>query len=283
MQLFHRGRDQISAAPRAALVAPSAVPSPRFATGPRALTAAEVRGLVAGDATAARLCREGGVDGVELSMAHGYLFAQFFAPRTNRRRDAHAAPLAFATEALGAVREAAGPAPAVGVRLAADERTPDGLDAEARAALPGELCATGLVDVASFALGHSSSFAGSTWIVPPPPAPVCAIEGPLGVARAAVEVPVIATTRVVDLADAQRLVASGLADAVGMTRALIADPELVAKARRPDDVSGCIGCNPACIGHCHAGVPIGCGVNPRTGASGRCRRRRPAAAARGSS
>ncbi len=54
--------------------------------------------------------------------------------------------------------------------------------------------------------------------------------------RAAVgAVPVIGTTRVVDLAAAERLVASGDADAVGMTRALIADPDLVAKARaRPD-------------------------------------------------
>src|ERR687894_2528167 len=85
--------------------------------------------------------------------------------------------------------------------------------------------------------------------------------------RAAVDVPVIGTTRVVDLAAAERLLASGAADAVGVTRALIADPDLVAKAAagRPEDVLGCIGCNQGCIGHYHAGVPIGCLVNPRTG------------------
>ena len=48
--------------------------------------------------------------------------------------------------------------------------------------------------------------------------------------RAAVGVPLIATTRVVDMAAAERLIESGAADAVGMTRALIADPELVEKA-----------------------------------------------------
>src|ERR687894_261029 len=85
--------------------------------------------------------------------------------------------------------------------------------------------------------------------------------------RAAVDVPVIGTTRVVELTAAERLLASGAADAVGMTRALIADPDLVAKAAagRPEDVLACIGCNQACIGHYHAGVPIGCVVNPRTG------------------
>ena len=51
-----------------------------------------------------------------------------------------------------------------------------------------------------------------------------------------------------------------------MTRALIADPDLPRKARAGDaDVIECIGCNQACIGHYHAGEPIGCVVNPRTG------------------
>jgi pyruvate/2-oxoglutarate dehydrogenase complex dihydrolipoamide dehydrogenase (E3) component len=52
-----------------------------------------------------------------------------------------------------------------------------------------------------------------------------------------------------------------------MTRALIADPELVAKTAdgRSAEVVECVGCNQACIGHYHAGVPIGCAVNPRTG------------------
>src|SRR6202042_2246102 len=77
----------------------------------------------------------------------------------------------------------------------------------------------------------------------------------------------LATTRVVDLAAADALIADGIADLVGMTRALIADPDLVAKtqADRNDDVIECVGCNQACIGHYHAGVPIGCAVNARTG------------------
>ena len=67
----------------------------------------------------------------------------------------------------------------------------------------------------------------------------------------------IATTRVVDLDDAERLLADGQADVIGMTRAMIADPDLVAKAaRRPRrrGASHCIGCNQGCIGHYHAGV-----------------------------
>jgi 2,4-dienoyl-CoA reductase-like NADH-dependent reductase (Old Yellow Enzyme family) len=269
VQLFHGGREQIASAPRPPAIAPSAIPTPRFRTEPRALTRSEIRDVVAGYAAAARLCREGGVDGIEISMAHGYLAPQFFAPDTNTRDDEYGAErLRFAREVLTAVRDAAGDEVAVGVRLAADEIAPGTMGPEACAAIAAALCAGGAVDFVSAALGHSASYRGSTYIVPPPPEPLDAIAGPGAVLRAALPgVPLIATTRVVDLASAERLVASGTADAVGMTRALIADPELVAKAAagRAEDVVPCVGCNQGCIGHYHAGLPIACLVNPRTG------------------
>lgn len=43
VQLFHGGREQISSAPRAPAVAPSAIPSLRFKSEPRALTARRSR------------------------------------------------------------------------------------------------------------------------------------------------------------------------------------------------------------------------------------------------
>jgi NADPH-dependent 2,4-dienoyl-CoA reductase/sulfur reductase-like enzyme len=78
--------------------------------------------------------------------------------------------------------------------------------------------------------------------------------------------PILATGRIVDPLAADRIVAEGRADAVGMTRALIADPDLPRKLRegRLADVLRCIACN-ACIAHYHAGTPIGCTQNPRTG------------------
>ena len=76
----------------------------------------------------------------------------------------------------------------------------------------------------------------------------------------------IATTRVVDLDDAERLLADGQTDVIGMTRAMIADPDLISKAvAGRAEVLHCIGCNQGCIGHYHAGTPIACVVNPRTG------------------
>jgi 2,4-dienoyl-CoA reductase-like NADH-dependent reductase (Old Yellow Enzyme family) len=272
VQLFHGGREQISSAPRAPAVAPSAIPSLRFKCEPRALTISEIEELIDGYGAAARLAAEGGVDGLELSMSHGYLPAQFLSPLSNRRGDGFdgslEARMRFSVEVLQAVRAAAGPSLAIGARLSADELIPGGLGIEACAEIAGRLHAAGLVDFVSLVLGHSAHPAASTWIVPPPPAPPAAIAPAAAAIRAAVpQLTLLATTRVVTLPEAQCLIDDGTADLVGMTRALIADPELVAKAAagRQPEVIECIGCNQSCIGHYHAGIPIGCAVNPRTG------------------
>ncbi len=275
VQFNHGGREQISASPRAPTAAPSAIPSLRFKTEPRALTHTEISRLIEGYATSTRHAAEGGLDGVELSVSHGYLPAQFLSRQSNRRGDAWdgddlAARLRFSTEVLTAMRESVGARPmAVGARLSADELTPGGMTIEDCIEAVLHLHEQGLLDFVSLVLGHSAFPAASTWIAPPPPTPAAAIALPAAAVRAAIppELPVLATTRVADLDAAERLVADGVADLVGMTRALIADPELLAKtlAGHSDEVIACIGCNQACIGHYHAGVPIGCAVNARTG------------------
>ena len=119
VQLFHGGRELIASPPRPAAVAPSAVPSQRFHVEPRALTSAEIDEIVAGYARSAALAAEGGLDGIELSAAHGYLFAQFFTPGLNLREDEWAAGPQLLVAVVEAVRNAA-PELALGVRLSAD-------------------------------------------------------------------------------------------------------------------------------------------------------------------
>ncbi len=202
-------------------------------------------------------------------MAHGYLVAQFFNPLLNHRDDGYGGALEgrmrFALEVLLAIRAEVARDIAVGVRLSANDLAPGGQGPADLAQIAAALRATGLVDFVSLALGHSASYPGSTQIVPPPPVALNAIADHLP-DRPADGVRTIATTRIVDLEHAERLIAAGRADLVGMTRALIADPDLPRKARSGSRrVIECIGCNQACIGHYHAGEPIGCVVNPRTG------------------
>jgi 2,4-dienoyl-CoA reductase-like NADH-dependent reductase (Old Yellow Enzyme family) len=272
VQLLHGGREQISSSPKPPAVAPSAVPSLRFKCEPRALTLREIDELIDGYATSARLAKEGGLDGIEVSIAHGYLPAQFLSPLSNRRGDRYAGALQgrlrFSLEILAAVRAAVGEKLAISVRLSADELVPGGLGVAQCAEIAAQLHSDGLVDLVSLVLGHSAFPAASTYIAPPPPVPANTIAGPAAAIRAAVPgVPLLGTTRIAELAAAEELIAGGTLDLAGMTRAMIADPELVAKALggRESELIECVGCNQACIGHYHAGVPIGCAVNARTG------------------
>jgi 2,4-dienoyl-CoA reductase-like NADH-dependent reductase (Old Yellow Enzyme family)/thioredoxin reductase len=253
VQLFHGGREQIATAPRPPAVAPSAIPSQRFKVEPRALSGEEIEAIVAGYARAAGLAAQAGLDGIEISAAHNYLIAQFFTRELNRRTDKWAEPTAFLHAVLMAVRETAGRL-AIGVRLSADSPAAQ----QVAAGLNGR------ADFIHVALGDSSTYLGSTGIVPPPPTVENAIaewtkpfrRGP----------PLLATSRIVDPEEADRLIGEGRVDAVGMTRALITDPDLPQKAREGDleGVVRCIACN-ACIAHYHAGTPIACAQNPRTG------------------
>ncbi|MEQ9003486.1 MAG: FAD-dependent oxidoreductase, partial [Pseudomonadales bacterium] len=80
------------------------------------------------------------------------------------------------------------------------------------------------------------------------------------------DLPTLVTGRFLSLADADRIVAAGDADLVGMTRAHIADPDMVRKsvAGRSHEVRPCIGCNQGCVGGLAKGR-IGCAVNPAAG------------------
>ncbi len=265
VQLFHGGREQIASPPRAPAISASAIPSRRFHVEPRAATAADIASILDGYGRSAANVAAAGLDGVEISAAHNYLAAQFFTPDLNRREDEWAEPPRFLLAVLEVVRSAA-PGLALGVRLSADS--------EAARAVVGEL--RDRVDYLSIALGESSTYLGSIGIVPPPPVPENAIAEATGPFR--VGPPLIATSRIVDPVAADRLVAGDVADAVGMTRALITDPDLPRKTveGRLDDILRCIGCN-ACIAHYHAGTAIACTQNPRTGRERTLPRPSPAA------
>ena len=253
VQLFHGGREQIMSPPRQPAVAPSAVPTPRFHVEPRALDGDEIEDIIAGYGKGAAIAAAAGLDGVEISAAHNYLIAEFFSPATNRRSDEWAGGRQLLGAILGSVRDAA-PELAVGVRVSAD--------AAVTAAIVEQLARR--ADYVSFALGDASTLAGAVGIVPPPPVPHNAIADFADEDRPAL--PRILTSRIVEPDEANALIESGRGDAVGMTRALIVDPDMPRKLRegREHELLRCIGCN-VCIAHYHAGTPIACAQNPRTG------------------
>lgn len=271
VQLFHPGRE-ISESHDGTIpvgYAPSAVPNERFHVFPRAMSAAMISEIVQCYGAAARRMRQAGVDGVELVASHGYLLAQFLNPKTNLRSDAYGGALENRLRALreviAAVRAEAGADFALGLRISGDERDPNGLTEDivldAIAALAGDL------DYVNVIAGSSASLGGAVHIVPPLYVETGYLAPFAARVKRMVDIPVLVAGRINQPQMAEAILAAGQADMCGMTRALICDPAMPAKAEagRPDDIRACIGCNQACIGHFHQGVGISCIQHPETG------------------
>ena len=249
------------------LWAPSAVPSDLVQQVPHAMTEAEIAEVVAAFAAAAFRAREGHLDGVEILGAFGYLLTAFLSPKTNRRADRYGGSLdnrlRFPLEVVDAVREAVGPDRIVGMRIPGDERTEGGLTLADMTLIAKRLAATGKLDYLNVIAGTNSDRLMRWEHWPPTPAPH-GLFVPLAAAiKQAVDIPVFTTGRITDPRLAEAIIREGKADMVGMTRAHIADPEIVRKITegRPDDIRPCVGAN-VCINRVQAGGPLRCFHNP---------------------
>ncbi|MFW6773928.1 FAD-dependent oxidoreductase [Nocardioides sp. CPCC 205120] len=246
----------------------SAVPSnPVLNLVPHVMDTDDIDAFVAEYAYSARLAQEGRADGVELHLNHDDLHEWFLSPLTNRREDAYGGSLEnrarFATECLRAIRDAVGSTMTVGVRLNIREEVPGGYDVAGGVELAAYLESTGLIDYVHGVVG--SPWGNPSYIQPTynDPAEFAALAGEL---RRAVALPVVHTGRINHPDVAERVLAAGHADVVGMARAHIADGDLLAKARagRADEIRPCVGGN-ECISRRYVeNLPFGCAVNPRT-------------------
>jgi 2,4-dienoyl-CoA reductase-like NADH-dependent reductase (Old Yellow Enzyme family) len=272
-QIFHGGRELMDSEDGTLPVAlaPSVRPNERFHVMPRAMSVAEIRMLEAGFADAARRIRTAGLDGVEIVASHGYLPAQFLSPRVNVRTDEYGGSLEnrvrFLRETIAQVRAAMDPGAVIGLRISIDERSTEGLTQDESLAALESLDRDGGPDYVSVVAGTSATLAGSDHIVPAMTM-ANAYTAPLAAAaRARLRVPVMVAGRVNQPQEAEHILELGQADAVAMTRALISDPLMPAKAAagRLDEIRACVGCNQACIGHFHAGYPISCIQYPESG------------------
>ena len=267
-QLFHPGREVMDTDEGALRVAyaPSATRSDRFHVIPRPLSLPLIDEIIAGYAAGARRMKQAGVDGVELVASHGYLPAQFLNPRVNRRDDDYGGSLdnrlRFLRRAIAACRDEIG---LVGLRISGDEKDPEGLsEPESLEAIAA--CAADL-DYVNVIAGTSASHAGAVHIVPPMSIETGYVAPFAATVKARANTAVLVAGRINQPQIAEQVLAAGQADMCGMTRAMIADPEMANKAAAGaiDDIRACIGCNQACIGHFQKGEPISCIQYPETG------------------
>jgi 2,4-dienoyl-CoA reductase-like NADH-dependent reductase (Old Yellow Enzyme family) len=227
----------------------------------------DIAELKAAFVNAARLCQQGGVHGVEIHGCHGYIIHQFLSPIYNNRTDAYGGSFEnrtrFLTETLHEIRQAVGKDYPVGVRLGASD-LPGGIDVEINKQVVRLLESEKLIDFLDLSVGdyYRMETMVGTMHVP------ARYELPTtGEIASVATVPRIVTGRFRALDEVEGVLQDGIADIVSLTRAQIADPDLVAKsvAGHPDQVRPCIACNQGCIGGLQRTGKLGCAVNSTVG------------------
>lgn len=274
VQLNHHGAQAQPDRPSGpgTVYAPSRILSPSTAHATREMDEADIRSVVDGWAISAQHARDGGFDGVEIHLAHGYLLHQFVSPLYNARTDGYGGDLdgrtRFAREVLRAVRERVGDDYPVGIRIVANEFHPDGLDGAAMREVIARLRADSRIDFLDLAAG---GYHNVHYVFPSSPMPYAWLRDDVMAVKAAnPDIPVFGVGAARSVEEAEEVVASGIADMVALTRAQIADPDLglklLGEANGPErGIRHCIRLNQGCLGRGSRGLPVSCTVNPLAG------------------
>lgn len=240
---------------------------------PKAMEAADFSRVRADFVAACVRVREGGFDGVEL-LSNSHLIGQFLSPLVNRRGDDYGGSLEncmrFLFDVLGDVRAALGDDFIIGLRLNGAELREGGLTVEDGIAVAKAIDASGQADFLNVVSGAPYDDLGLAEWVPPMGMPVARHLGIAGRIRAEVDLPIFHAGGIADLASARHALKDGHVDMVGMTRAHIADPHLMAKLQRGDEgrIRHCVGLG-YCVDRVNQGKPSVCGQNAATGREAR--------------
>jgi dimethylglycine catabolism A len=272
-QIAHRGRRTVSDSTELPLLAPSDLldPDPVHREIPHEIEPEQIDEVIAGFAAAAVRFREGGFDGVEVNSIGGQLIEQFWSPRMNTRRDEWGGSLEnrmrFGVRVVQAVRAAVGSEYIVGFRMTADEGLLDGLDTDELRTIARHMDELGLLTYISLSGGFGTTLTTTAVATPSMDFPHLTFLRQARTLREVITVPVLYAGRVMTPTEAEAILRRGDADIVAMTRAMIADPHLVNKARqgRLGDIRLCVGANEGCIGRRYLGLPIFCVHNPAVG------------------
>ena len=268
-QLNHNGQQCSGSLSRLPVWAPSAIPDVLYRETPKAMEIEDIREVTEYFARSAVHVREGGFDGVELQFGHSSLARQFMSGLTNFRGDEYGGSyenrMRFSLEVIAAVRKALGDDFTLGVRLCADELIPGGLNLEDAKQIAQTLQATGQIDYFNLTLAtfYNLYLVGGPMHLP------LGYTVPLAAGiKSVATLPVFATGRINDPALAERVLAEGQADMIGVVRGQIADPDFAVKARegRTEEIRYCIACNQNCYGRVGLNKTIGCVQNPSAGA-----------------
>ena len=258
----------------------------------RALTKKEIEDIIYAYAQTAKMCKEAGVDGVEVHAVHeGYLLDQFTLKYTNHRTDEYGGSFEnryrFPVAVVKAIKAECGEDYPVSLRYSVVSKT----KGFCSGAVPGEdyvevgrdmeeseKAAKYLQD-AGYDMFNADNGTYDAWYWAHPPAYMpqnCNLDDVAHIKKF-VDIPVVCAGRM-EAAVAAEAVAEGRIDAMGVARQFLTDGEWVTKLKedRLEDIQPCICCHNGCFTMSkHKGTgndaPISdaqhmarCALNPRT-------------------
>ena len=227
------------------------------------MTKEQIHEIIEAFAKTAKLCRDAGVDGVEVHAVHeGYLLDQFAIEFFNKRTDEYGGSFEnryrFAAEVVKAIKEACGSDYPVSLRYSVESK----LKGFAEGAVPGEdyvevgrgmeeseKAAKFLQDAGYDMLNaDNGTYDSWYWAHPPMYMPEnCNLEDVAHIKKF-VDIPVVCAGRM-DPGVGAEAVADGKIDAIGVARQFLVDPAWITKLieDRLEDIKPCICCHSGCF------------------------------------
>ena len=233
----------------------------------RPLTKKEIEKMIYAFAKTAALCKDAGVDGVEVHAVHeGYLLDQFTLDYTNKRTDEYGGSwenkYRFPVEVVKAIKKECGEDYPVSVRFSAVSKTKDFCEG----ILPGENFkdigrdieegkkAAKYLQDAGYDMLNTDNGTYDAWYWSHPPLYMpknCNLEDVSKIAKE-VSIPVVCAGKM-EAVDGAKAIKDGKIDAMGIARQFLTDPHWITKLieDRPQDILPCIYCHNGCFNFAH--------------------------------
>ena len=227
------------------------------------MTKEQIHEIIEAFAKTAKLCRDAGVDGVEVHAVHeGYLLDQFAIEFFNKRTDEYGGSFEnryrFAAEVVKAIKESCGSDYPVSLRYSVESK----MKGFCEGAMPGEeytevgrnmteseRAAKYLQDAGYDMLNaDNGTYDSWYWAHPPMYMPQNCNLDDVAHIKNFVDIPVVCAGRMEPDVGAEA-VAAGKIDGIGVARQFLTDPEWITKIieDRIEDIKPCICCHSACF------------------------------------
>ena len=227
------------------------------------MTVEQIHEIIEAFAKTAKLCRDAGVDGVEVHAVHeGYLLDQFAIEFFNKRTDGYGGSFEnryrFAAEVVRAIKEACGEDYPVSLRYSVESK----MKGFCEGAMPGEAYtevgrnmaeserAAKYLQDAGYDMLNADNGTYDSWYWAHPPMYMpenCNLDDVAHIKKF-VTIPVVCAGRM-DPAVGAQAVAEGKIDAVGIARQFLTDPAWITKLLedRAEEIKPCICCHAGCF------------------------------------